>query len=79
MSRPELSDTLTELITALDAPADGATVIEASLETPMEISFTSTGSALTFRAAPARSRFVTGVMAPVHRVTLTAERVRTDK
>lgn len=76
MTRPELHETLTALVEALDYAGDGPTIETARLETPMEITVAAGADAgLRFHAAPAVSRFRSGIMAPVHRVALTAERV----
>ncbi len=72
MIRPELHETLAALIEALEPGLDGGRVVEAALETPMEVTVSGSGRGMVFRAGPARSRFVSGVMAPVHRITLTA-------
>jgi hypothetical protein len=79
MTLPPLSDTLIALIEALDPTVAGTRVTGADLDTPLEIAFTGSGASMVCRAAPARSRFVSGVMAPVHHVTLTAWLAEDDR
>lgn len=79
MTLPLLSDTLVALIEALDPTVAGMHVTGADLDTPLEIAFTGAGTSMLCRAAPARSRFLSGVMAPVHHVTLTAGLVEDDQ
>lgn len=74
MTRPELHQTLTAMIAALDPPAEapGLRVTDARLDAPLELSLAHGPGGLTAFAAPPTSRFVTGFQNPVHRMRITA-------
>ena len=72
----ELSDTVSELLAAFDtAEVPGAPIaVEAEIETLVELRFQVRDGHLIALAAPPASRFVSGVMAPVHRMRVRATR-----
>ncbi len=76
MSRPELHQALAALIEALDGPAiDGSLQIsEAEMTVPFEVIVTAGPDGLKAFGAPPESRFESGMMQPVHRVSLRARR-----
>lgn len=75
MTRPELNETLTALIEAIDAPDIlGAPRIDAAeMEIPCEVTLTAHPAGLTAFAAPPQSRFESGFQNPIHRIRLRAE------
>jgi len=71
MHRIELADTLIALLEAMEAPPGlGLSVVEASLEMPMEVLGIEVGGRLVFYAAPAHSRWKSGVLMPLQRSAL---------
>lgn len=78
MTRPELHQTLTAMIVALDPSADatGLRVTDARLDAPLELALGRGPEGLTAYAAPSASRFVTGFQYPIHRMRITAGEIR---
>ncbi|MDJ0994555.1 MAG: hypothetical protein QNI90_13345 [Dinoroseobacter sp.] len=78
MTRPELHETLTAMIAALDPPATapGLRITEAHLDAPLELTLAQGEDGLTAYAAPPSTRFVTGFQNPVHRMQLNTGETR---
>lgn len=76
MSRPELHESLTALITALDSDQieESPSVVSASVTLPVELHLESHEGKVTAFAAPPTSRWESGLMAQTHRITFTATR-----
>ena len=66
MSRPELSETLVALVSAVSPPGEQVVPVEVDLSVPMEISVEADDDGLVVRAAPGHTRFVSGFLPPVH-------------
>jgi hypothetical protein len=69
MTRPELTETLTALVSAVlgDGPVSA---VDVDLTVPMEVAVRIDRGELVFHAAPGHTRFVSGFLPPVHRTRL---------
>lgn len=79
MSHPELSETLTALVSAVACDGRVSTV-EVDITVPMEVSLVVRGKDLVVHAGPGHTRFVSGFLPPVHqtRLHIVAEPTATD-
>ena len=74
MHRYELSDTLLALTGSLESSGPtGLVLTEAIVEIPLEVTGVVEDNRLVFFASPPHTRFVSGVLPPLHRTTLRLE------
>ena len=74
MHRIELADTLLALVEGITPPSgSGLFITEALLEIPMEITGASQDDRLVFFAAPPHTKWITGVLPPIHKTLLRVE------